>query len=536
MIYGNEACFVKGLELIADKRPNDLYKVFVCIAFLFWKLETWLSPAVCQTFQSVIEKPRSSDTISASLIEVVNNYKNHFEYWKGKRYRNIVEVIDAVLPEPIFRYKKLVEFFDRDECLDILIDWDVNVTTALHCDRTALSHAVEHNNSKAIVKLLQKGSFIGFATNLFDSSMCNIDSKILRKHFDDCINKCVEDPRFVEIDLKNLISPSKECDSCDGSCFDEMKAIEIMSNSNEYKHLLIHPLISTFVTFKWNRIAFMLYIDFMLFTLSTLSVTGYILAAINGVADWMMTVLTVSTITSIVYLAIRGALRQIFASIYQERTFQNTVRNICLSTHIILIVTLIIVILFDVYETYRAICATVCILLMATELFVMAGSIFWSFSKYYVMFLDVAMSSLKSLQLCVILFPAFSISFYLLMRNPLEMEGADNNSTVVDAETGSAIEDNLFNQLSSSIIKIMAMANGEFEGAQSNFEDGIMSSYLFVGFLFLVTIVFMNLMSAIAVSDTQKIQSDAEATSMIQRVRVLSYYARIQSNRHHWFK
>lgn len=42
-------------------------------------------------------------------------------------------------------------------------------------------------------------------------------------------------------------------------------------------------------------------------------------------------------------------------------------------------------------------------------------------------------------------------------------------------------------------------------------------------------------MNGLAVSDTQKIQSDAEATSMIQRVRVLAYYTRIQSNRHHWF-
>lgn len=532
LIYGNESCFIKGLELITEKRPNDLYKVFVCIAFLFWKLEGWLSAAVCQTFRSVIEQPRSSAAVSSSLIDVINNYKIHLEYLRCSKYSNIVELIDCVLPEPKFRYKKLIEYFDRDECLDILIDWDLDVTRQTHYGQTALSHAVEHNNLTAILKLLNKGSFIGTGTKLFDPSICHIDVKMIEKHFDGCINKCVEDERFIEIDFKNLIAPLKECESCDGSYFDEMKAIEIMSNSKKYKHLIIHPLISTFVLFKWNRIAFMLYIDFLLYTLSTLSITGYILAVINGCPNWTMAALTVSTVILTTYLALRGALRQIFSIIYDKRTFRNSIRNFILCSHITLIVSLVAILLLNVAETHRAICATVCILLLVIELFALAGSIFWSFSKYYVMFLDVALNSIKSLQLCIILFPAFSISFYLLMRDPQYSTDASSNSTTPD----SAEMDNLFNQLSSSIIKIAMMANGEFEGAQSNFEDGILSSYLFVGFLFSVTIVFMNLMNGLAVSDTQKIQTDAEATSMIQRVGTLAYYARIQSKSHHWFQ
>ena len=68
------------------------------------------------------------------------------------------------------------------------------------------------------------------------------------------------------------------------------------------------------------------------------------------------------------------------------------------------------------------------------------------------------------------------------------------------------------------------MSAGEFEAANSHFDSSVISANLFLVFLFLISIVFMNLMNGLAVSDTQKIQSDAEATSMIQ---VLEYYMNV---------
>lgn len=530
LVYDNNTCFVKGLQIIAEKRPNDLCKLFVCIGFLLWQLETWLNPSIAQTVISSIENLKLIDNIlNHTLMNILENYQNSFKFWKGKRYSNIVDAIDAILPEPKFRHKKMIEHFDRGEVVNILIEWDFNVTTQLHNGHTALYHAVEHNNLKAVSKLLSKGSFIGNATNLFDPCVWNVDSKVLENHFDDCITRCVDDDRFIEIDFKNLISPLKYCERCDGSCSDEMKAIELISNSNDHKRLLIHPMISTFVLLKWNRLAFVLYVDFILCTLLSLSTVGYILKVDNDRKTCVDMTLTFLTSFFTVFLSSRRIFDQVFNCFYRVSLPQNRIRNCWQCFHTFLIVVFILLLLVDISPAYRPIFATICILLIAGELFFLAGSLFWSFSKYYVMFLDVAWSSLRSLQLCVILLPAFGVSFYLLLQNQTPISNSIQSNGTVDMS-------NSFNHARSSLIKIIAMSVGEFEATSSNFDSSPMSAYLFLGFLFLISTVFMNLMNGLAVSDTQKIQTDAESTSMIQRVRVLAYYEGVKSFKQHWFR
>lgn len=530
ILYKNERCFVKGLELVAKKRPNDLCKLLICTGFILWQLESWLDPSIRGNFLLILQELRVSQTISSSMLDVVESYRDNFKYWKGKRYKNTVEVIDAIMPEPKFRHKKMTEHFDRDECIGILIDWDIAITKHSFCSRSALYHAVARNNLSAFHKLLKKGSFIGSATNLFDPSVWNIDSKTLEKHFDNCITRCVVDDRYIEIDFKNLVSRNVACQKCDGSCSDELKAIEFIAESNDHKHLLVHPVITTFVLLKWNQMAFVFHVHFILYVLFAISTIGYIFCIVNDVAGEIKITFNVLTLLLTSYIGFRRAVHQIHESIHKKSSNAGKMYNYMRSVHTALIVILILLLSFDESKMRRPILATACIMLIALELFILAGSLFWSFSKYYVMFLDVALSSIKSLQLCLILLPAFSMSFYLLLWNhsnkQLSKTYSEVNNTIKEM-------DNSFGQLRHSIIKIIAMSAGEFEAASSNFDSSIVSSYLFLGFLFLISIVFMNLMNGLAVSDTQKIQSDAEATSMIQRVRLLAHFESVISNRHH---
>lgn len=534
LVYENKVAFIEGLKLIAEKRPNDLCKLFVCNGFLIWQLETWLKPSVKETLYKAIEELQSlSDVITPSLADVFKNYRHRFDCGKGKRYKNIIEVIDAIMPEPKFRHKKEIEHFDRDECLDILIDWDPCVTRQLHNNQTVLYHAMNRNNPKAICKLLNKGAFIGNEIDLRDCNICNVDSKVLRKHFDSCIAKCVDDDRFIEIDFKNLIAPRKECRICDGSCSDEMKAIELISNSEDHRHLLVHPLISAFVLLKWNRLAFIFYIDFFLYALFALSTIGYILAVEEHVARYIRVTLTILMVILTIYIATRRILHQIFG-FYRKPLLRNRVTNYLKCFHTTAIVICVILLLLDASRINRPTLGTVCILLIACEMFILAGSLFWSFSKYYIIFLNVTMSSLKMLQLCIILIPAFSLSFYLLLRNQTTYLYRDYDtyqSRYLPNPVGKS-----FDHIRSSFIKTLAMSSGEFDATSSNFDASIMSSYLFLGFLFLISTVFMNSMNGLAVYDTQKIQSDAGATSLIQRVGVLAQYEGVKSYRKHWIR
>lgn len=499
-----------------------------------WQLETWLHPSVAHIVASSLQKlPLQSTDLNHSLIDILEKYHENFKYWKGRRYANIVDAIDTILLEPKFRHKKMIEHFDRAAVIDVLIEWDANVTTKLHQGHTTLYHAVMRKNFTAVLKLLAKGSFIGTLSNTVPG-ICSIDSKIFEKHFDNCITVCVNDDSFIEIDFKNLISPPNECDRCDGTCSDEMKAIELLSNSRTHKHLLVHPVISTFVLLKWNRLAFVLYIDFILYTLFTLSTIGYILTVENrNRSDEKKTFLEIMLIvfTSIftAYAASRRILDQIFSSIYLEH--RSKLFHYLQCIHTVSIAIFVLILLLDISVGCRSIFAAICILLIAGELFILAGSLFWSFSKYYVMYLDVAISSIKSLQLCIILIPAFSMSFYLLLWNqtPHSNQNYGHPSSTSDQE-------NSFNDFKTLFVKISAMSIGEYGVEDNDFGKSIISTYLFIGFVFLISTVFLNLMNGLAVSDTQKIQSDAEATSMIQRLRVLAYYEGVKSLKQHWFR
>lgn len=528
LIYGNEPCLSKGFELIAQKRPNEISKLFICIGFLLWQLEAWLDPVVPKTLLLATEKLLAMENIfNSSLADIIENHRNLFRHWKGRRYENVVHVIEAIIPESKFRYRKKIENFDRPKCIDILIDWGEDVTTQTFAARNALSYAIEHKSHAAIAKLLGKGSFIDSAVNINDVNVCNIDPKLLEKHFDSCISKCVDDNSFTEINFKNLIDRSKSCNYCNDSCVDAMRSIHLIANSKEHKHLLAHPLITTFVLLKWNGLAFVFYIDFLLYSLFAATIVAYILTEDNDIHDGLKYILMTATIISTIYVTTRRILRQIFVRMYKTPAMRHRLRENLQFIHTSLMVGLIVLILSDVFEEFRPIFATVCILLVGIELFVLAGSLFWSFSKYYVMFLDVALNSLKSLQLCIILLPAFAISFHLLLRNPPEDDYSnfDKNNKSSDA----------FISLGPQVIvKIAAMSLGEFD--VDDFEKSTVSCYLFLGFAFFVTAVFMNLMNGLAVTDTQQILSHAEATSLIQRVRLLADYEEIKAYKCHWFR
>lgn len=138
------------------------------------------------------------------------------------------------------------------------------------------------------------------------------------------------------------------------------------------------------------------------------------------------------------------------------------------------------------------------------------------------MFLDVTWSSLKSLQLCV-----------AYIRNIISFTSASSKKYSIKWYNQQSAMDNSFNQSRSILIMIIAMSVGEFQATSSNFDSIPMTAYLFLGFPFLISTVFMNFMNGFAVSDTSKIQADAKTTILIQRVQVLAYYEGVKQ---HWFR
>ena len=99
-----------------------------------------------------------------------------------------------------------------------------------------------------------------------------------------------------------------------------------------------------------------------------------------------------------------------------------------------------------------------------------------------------------------ILLIGFALSFFLVFGPPAppKKEGADE-----DGGGGGGFAD-----IPGSLLKVSAMMTGELEFGDLPFDANPWTSRLiFLAFLFLITIVLLNLLNGLAVSDTQAIQS-----------------------------
>lgn len=405
------------------------------------------------------------------------------------------------------------EKVDFGKCVDLLFEYAQYEINEMSIDDhySALHLAVMYNKTKIIFELLKKGAYIGVFDKSDRPGIWNMNPQTLEKYFDQCI--IGED--LIVFNFENLICPSDEYPN-------DMAAIEFISNSRELKHLLEHPLIAAFLFLKWNRLSLLFLLDFMWYFVLVILIgclsVYYILDPSKYVFE-----MSVFTIFFIAYVAFRRAIQVTFCSAKHRNSLENY-SNILLS--ILIVVFLVIFLIVVQIKFHTPTFAAICIILISYEFFEMAGT-FWHFSIYAEMFIAVAKSSIKSLQLYAIFLPAFSLLFYILLRdetlNQTQMDESEPNL-------------NKFPTLGSSVVKAIVMSAGEFDVINVNFATNAMSIYVFVGFLFLISTVFMNLLNGLAVSDTHEIQCKAELTSFWRRCQVLSRYEEVLSNKHHWFR
>lgn len=231
--------------------------------------------------------------------------------------------------------------------------------------------------------------------------------------------------------------------------------------------------------------------------------------------------MSIFTTLFISYVAFRRALQVTFCSRKHRKSLENY-SNIFLSMLIaVFVVVFLVVVQLDFHTSTFA---AICIILITYEFFALAGT-FWHFSIYAEMFIAVTKSSIKSLQLYAIFLPAFSMLFFILFRDRSAKLQEDNEPNL-----------NKFHTLGSTVLKTIVMSAGEFDVINVSFAANALTVYVFIGFLFLISTVFMNLLNGLAVSDTQAIQSKAELTSFWRRCQVLARYEEVLSNKHHWFR
>ncbi|XP_022224528.2 transient receptor potential cation channel protein painless [Drosophila obscura] len=427
----------------------------------------------------------------------------------------------------------LDDFCDHQRCFQLLLESDrVDINEADKGGQVPLSYAVKYRNTKVAQELLRQGAYIGARSAFGELPIQEMDPKVLEEHFDSCITTNGEKPGDqgfeIVINYKNLMRRERESGQSTiahpHQLQDEMTPIAYIAETKELRHLLQHPLISSFLFLKWHRLSVIFYLNFLLYSLFTASIITHTLlkfhesdhtalTALFGLFSWI----------GIVYLIIREVIQFAMSPLLHFWSITNLME-------VALIVLSILTCMEASYdkETQRVL-AVFTILLVSLEFCLLVGSLpVLSISTHMLMLRAVSSSFIKSFALYSIFVLTFSLCFYILFGKPQVDQKDSPPEPVKEGE-----DDGHFNTFSvpiEALIKTIVMLTGEFDAGDIKF-DSVYTYLIFLLFVFFMTIVLFNLLNGLAVSDTQAIKAQAELNGAIVRTNLLTRYEQVLTGR-----
>jgi len=306
----------------------------------------------------------------------------------------------------------------------------------------------------------------------------------------------------------------------------EMNFLFYMSQSDEHRKLLQHPIITSFLHMKWQRVKLYFYINICIYFLFTVLLNAYILLKIgdNG-TDGSESGLTTndnqtsqSNLTStefhvawvlILIFLLYFTVKELLQLALSPKVYFNNYENI-LDFSIIFFSGYI---LFS--SNWQESCVVITIILSWTELILLTGHL-PKLSRNIEMLKTVCLNYFWFLLSYILLLIAFAFSFYsftLLHKN------ATNRS----AKSNGTEDQYFFMNPYMSVMTTFVMMMGEFQTESLAPEMANSPTYfcLFTLFIFIIAMVLLNLLTGLAVSDTQAIKSNAEQLSLVSRIRLI---------------
>ncbi|XP_059482588.1 uncharacterized protein LOC132200853 [Neocloeon triangulifer] len=275
----------------------------------------------------------------------------------------------------------------------------------------------------------------------------------------------------------------------------EMEPLNMIADSGTHKMLLLHPLIKIFFHLKWNRLYWFYWANFLLFSSFAISFAVFVIYSnfekqtnmtldnqenlndklISKNAVWLTFVLNIG-------IFFREAFQACFLPGYFSK-LENYIE-----------MTIIIMTCFLPFVEQKILMVTILSLLISFEFMHLMGR-HPRLAIYYQMLSVVAWNSLKLLLYYSPLIITFGFLFYIIFP----------------ACVGKECKGITFNTWLESMFKAMVMISGEYEAGENNFEFAPIASHmLFILFLFFVSIVMINLLNSVAVSDIQMMREKAE--------------------------
>ena len=422
------------------------------------------------------------------------------------------------------------------KCFDYLLNEKELQIPVNHCDdygHTAMHYAAEKEDAHYSKTLLQHGAYIGYQNKYGISPLHDIGPQVLEEILDNCV-ECENTNEENKYNLKfnfNMLVPTENCDKTEKMMdaesgkrlrerLPEMSPLYFISRSNKFEHLLKHPVLLIFLHLKWTRICMLFYINMIYYIIFAIFLTADILSETysNGKCDRESNYSVVWVILCVltVILVVRELIQ--FCLLPKKWRYFCKLDNIL---EVCIIVTTVLILV----GTCPPLLFAVTLLLAWMEVILQLGCLY-SVAIYNEMMKRVTLNYVKFLFLYLPLILAFTFSFYVLKENPSEEKGG---TFYVNGERGNfSVQENnvdLYRYLNTSLLKTAVMMIGEFDASSMSFANG--SYFVFLFFVFMMTIVLMNLLNGLAVSDTQAIKNDAELIAYRSKVQLVHHFENV---------
>jgi ankyrin repeat protein len=377
---------------------------------------------------------------------------------------------------------------DYKKCFEFLINHKVDINAKDNWNNTALHYAVRYKNEEAIKTLLENKAHIGTSNLFYAVPISNMYPDILEQFFDSCITDNKKQPGDKEYEIKFdyscLVPPASETK--------ELTPMLHMTKTKELRHLIEHPLVTSFLFLKWRKLYSLFYWNLVFCSIFSFALIAFIAFPTTDGTVWML----IPIVFGFIYLLVRAIL-QLWVSSWDLLVIKDNWMDFLL-----IILTGCILVESDQKKFVTHKFGPITIILVAVELLVMVGYLpFFKISTYMVMLKTVSKSFLDGLLLYSIILTAFAFSFFTMFRTIATADFTQQNTP----ETGAKTDDELnwFTSPGIALVKILVMMTGEFDAGSIKFHQHPSSYLMFLLFLFLISIVLWNLLTGLAVSDIQ---------------------------------
>jgi hypothetical protein len=404
------------------------------------------------------------------------------------------------------------------KCFHILLDhpkFNVNEQMPDYGNNTVL-HNASFSSEYAAVELLKKGASLAIRNQFGNMAISYTRNGALKKFLDSCVTTCVSEyysdiDHFMVFDYSFLKGTK------------EMPLIEIMTEEEDLQPLIEHPVITSFLFLKWLRLSNIFFLNLLLFSANALCFIFYLIHFYvnqEGLQDssnygWYLFSLTLAYGSFVMF-----STKEIIQFIGSPSNYLRSVENY-LEIGVISLITVTLSASIEDQHTRRSI-AAVLYLGFGIEWTLMFSALpVLSISNYMVMLKKVAINFLRTLAFYSIILMAFAASFYTLTN---KTDG--NLTTAVSNETREADNSNKSRKdtMFSVIVQVILMLTGGFEDISKKVEDSFIGTLFLLVFVLSMSIVLMNLLIGITVSDTAAIGREAEWNKWWERAKMLIKY------------